>query len=227
MQKLLFATITLGLCYACAPQPVTPLISRSIAPNPPIQSGIKNAYSHQRQKVVAKARQLVRTAGSFKSGGFTFQRDAVGFVQAAYWHAGIDVFDPQLALNPDLSGAALVFNTALKRRQLFKKLPRPGDLVFFRNSYASKNRGLPPRQIAIVESIDSNLTATALGVFSNGPKRIVLNLTQKKRDYAADGKRINDRLSSIKEEKGESAGLLLQQFANPFEITPQEIATAP
>lgn len=227
MKKFLFATMTLGLCCACAPQPVTPLVSRSIAPSPPIQSGIKNSYSHQRQKVVLKARQLIQTGGSFKSGGFTFQRDAVGFIQAAYWHAGIDVFDPQLALNPDLSGTALVFNTALKRRQLFKKLPRPGDIVFFRNSYASKNRGLPPKQIAIVESINSNLTATALGVFSNGPKRIVLNLTQKKRDYAADGKRINDRLSSIKEEKGESAGLLLQQFANPFEITPQKVATKP
>jgi len=170
---------------------------------------------------VTKARQLIQATGRFKSGEFSFERDAVGFIQAAYWHAGIDVFDAQLALNPDLSGTALIVNTALKRRQLFKKIPRPGDLIFFKNSYASKNRGLTPKQIAILESIDSNLTATALGVFSNGPKRIVLNLTQKKRDYSTDGNRINDRLSSINGEKGVSAGLLLQQFANPFEIAHQ------
>ena len=214
MKYLLFALLFAGL--GCAPQPATPLVSRSIDTQPAIQSGLRNAHAHQRKSVLTKAKQLLLRAGPFTVGDLKFERNAIGFVQAAYWHAGIDVFDAQLALKPEISGTELAYGSAKKRRQLFKKLPRPGDLVFFKSSHATKNSELPPKQIAIVETIDRNLTATALGIFSNGAKRIVFNLTQKKRDFSTDGKRINDRLSSLQGEKGEAAGYLLKEFANPF-----------
>lgn len=225
--KYLFSLLFLiGLNAGCAPQNNTPLASRSIAVNSPIQSGLRNAHAHQRKKVLRKAVELIQQSGPFKTEGLLFERNAIGFLQAAYWHAGIDLFDPQLALNPEYSGIEMIYKTAQQRRQIFKKLPRPGDIVFFRSSTPSKNSDLPPKQIAIIETIDRNLTATALGIFANGAKRIAFNLTQKKRDFSTEGKRMNDRLSVVKDDKGEAAGFLLQNFANPFVKSPKKVAQA-
>jgi len=58
--------------------------------------------------------------------------DCSGFVRAIYGREGVDLRAPQAS--PGENGVALIHRLARERRAL-RRSPRPGDLVFFRNTY--------------------------------------------------------------------------------------------
>ena len=208
---------------SCAHQNPAPLLSRSIAVNAPVRSSLKNAARHRRIKVISKAREQLKHHKTYRSRSLRFQTDPIGFIQAAYWNAGIDLFDSRLALDLDVSGLVLIYETARKRRQLVKLNPRPGDLIFLKSANSPQAEAGIPDQLGIIESIDANRTITALGFFANGAHRVVVNAAQKKREYAEGGKRINDRLSVERDKTGKLAGSLVVGFADPFETLPGDI----
>jgi hypothetical protein len=228
MKSGLQCILVAGLFSACTfQQSAPPLLSRSISEEAGVRSALHDTARQQRLKVISKAQELLHAQKTFRSRGLQFQTDPMGFVQAAYWNGGIDLFDHQLAEDLDISGLVLLYQSARKRRQLQHSTPRPGDLVFFHSTPSTSATHEAPEQVGVIEAIEWDRTITVLGYFANGPRRIVINLNEKKRDYAADGKRMNDRLSLIRAEKGLPAGTLMGGFMNPFASLPQDIRSEP
>ena len=208
---------------ACGHQNPAPLLSRSISDSAPIRSSLKNSARHQRLRVISQAKEQLAQRKTYRSRTLQFQTDPIGFIQAAYWNAGVDLFDSSLALDLDMSGLALIYETARKRRQWHTQNPRPGDLVFLRSTNSPQTEADIPDQLAVIESVGSDRTLTVLGFFANGPRRIVINVQQKRREYGKLGKRINDRLSVERDKQGTLGGSIVLGFADPFESLPGDI----
>lgn len=179
------------------------------------------------QPTVADTRrqQVLRAARSFagaidrrrplRSAGYTFDPNTVGLVQAAFWSAGIDVFDaPLLNDNPTTGGLELIYRSANKRRQLHRRTPQRGDLVFFDDfpvgySHTKGPTSLFPSQVAIVSSVAPDGTISAVGIFADGLEKISLNL----RD-SSKNRRHNTLL--LAHRKWLPARALFRSFADPF-----------
>lgn len=120
--------------------------------------------------------------------GERYRYDCSGFVAAAYAKAGESV-----------SGSSRdLFETARREGVLHRnKLPRPGDVAFFDDTYDRNNnrrRDDDLTHVAVVESVDRDGTITLVHKGSKGVTRITMNLRQpdQRRDDA--GKSLNDHL---------------------------------
>ena len=74
---------------------------------------------------------------------------------------------------------------------------RPGDLVFFDNTYDRNRNGRrddPLSHIAIVETVERDGTATLIHLGSGGVVRIRMNLREPDVNRAEDGRILNDYL---------------------------------
>lgn len=148
----------------------------------------------QRSIAVQAAQGLLTTAP--KARGLIFEPDPVGFVRAAWWEAGLDLISTQNFANEDMHGMAMLYQSALARGSLFKRSPKPGDLVFLGPAQTATNPF--PTQVALVESVDSDGTVYALGRFSDGPRRITFDPVRRNQRNHADGKILNDLLDNQK-----------------------------
>jgi hypothetical protein len=131
------------------------------------------AHARRDQRVLDRARQLLDKK-RIESEGLTFDRDSVGFVRAAYWAAGVDLFAAEVAADANAHGVAILFRTAALRRQLHRQAPEPGDLLFL--DCDPQSTALYPSQVAIVEEQRPDGTVTAIGYFEGGARRVRLNL---------------------------------------------------
>src|SRR6266851_5550911 len=116
----------------------------------------------ERQKVVALARGLLGVH-HVALNGKRYSNDCSGFVRAVFDHSGIDLMsDP----HPGDSGTQAIFRYTLRHGEVYRyRLPQPGDLVFFRDTYdknrdARRNNGLT--HVGIVESIDPDGTISVI-----------------------------------------------------------------
>ena len=163
-----------------------------------------------------QARELaVHAAKSFLAApllvrGLRFEPDPVGFVRAAWWYAGQDLYTQQAFSNPESHGLELLYASAKARRALFTIAPpKPGDLIFF----GQKDEAIKLSQVALVEHIDPDGTLHVLGRFSKGPRRIAVNLQHPTTEKSKDGKVLNDTLGV---EPGKPAGSLFLTYARAY-----------
>ena len=157
--------------------------------------------------VVKQARRYLAGA-PLTAKGFSFEPDPIGFVRAAFWAAGIDLYDAQVAEDAKADGMAILFRSTSVRSELHRQLPRPGDLVFLDGR--PRQTDLYPSGVAVVERVDGSGTVVAIGSFAKGPTRIALNL----REPEAGGGR-NDLLARDNA-PALPAGVLFRSFADPF-----------
>ncbi len=156
--------------------------------------------SARRARVVAAARELLhRTPPVARD--IQFGSDPVGFVRAAYWAAGVELFDEDLAIAPHLHDMEVLYRTASERRWLHRETPRPGDLIFLDRD--TRGTALFPAQVAVVEAIPRDGTFTALGWFAAGPARIRVNLRSGVSDI-------------LRGEAPHPAAALFRAFASPY-----------
>ncbi|MEM6730120.1 MAG: hypothetical protein AAF658_01115 [Myxococcota bacterium] len=99
--------------------------------------------------------------------GVTFDPDPVGFARAVFWTEEIDLFDAEVAADPNAEGVAIVLESARKRGQLHQDAPRPGDLAFF-----SDASGAPAMVAVVVDASDTEFDI--VGWFRGGPERVRL-----------------------------------------------------
>lgn len=144
-----------------------------------------------------------------QSRGLTFEPDPVGFVRAAWWEAGLDLFERSTFQKEELHGMAMLYRSALARKGLFQGPPQPGDLVFLG---PSQSEDAPfPTQVGLVESVDPSGTVYVLGRFAGGPRRIALHLKQKDKTSEQNGQLFNDML-----EGRQTAGNLFWSYGLPY-----------
>ena len=139
--------------------------------NPPRIIGLRHSTELQRMVAVKSAQELLN--GKLEVDGLRFEPDPIGFVRAAWWKAGVDLFSAKEFINSELTGMEILYRSATARKGLFREHPQPGDLVFL-GPPKSEEQSLPT-QVALVEFVDLNGTVYALGRFAEGPARICMN----------------------------------------------------
>ena len=186
-----------------------PTGERLVTPAPGLRLVSPAASPEQgRRLAVESAKSFLRAP--LLVNGLKFEPDPVGFVRAAWWSAGHDLYIRQAFEDPDAHGLQVLHSSAKFRRALFKSQPKPGDLVFFGQTQRDKTE---LTQVALVETVDADGTVHVLGRFSKGPRRIALNLRLPDQEKNQEGKTLNDTLGST---SGTPAGTLFVTYARPY-----------
>ncbi|MBN2617150.1 MAG: C40 family peptidase [Spirochaetales bacterium] len=82
-----------------------------------------------------------------------FTNDCSGLIYGIFWEAGIDLI--QLSSLETGNGVSRIYKTLYKKGFIhYKKLPNPGDLIFWNNTYGSWGNN-PLSHIGIVVSVDA------------------------------------------------------------------------
>jgi cell wall-associated NlpC family hydrolase len=140
--------------------------------------------------------------------------DCSGLANLAYRKRGLNLL-PERTL-PGEGGVKAIYRKARSLGAL-RGQPRPGDLVFFRDTYdrnrdGRRNDGLT--HIGVVERVESDGTVTFVHRAGGGVKRAKLNLHQPSLRRDAKGQVLNDYLRRPeKVARPRLAGELLVGFA--------------
>lgn len=138
--------------------------------------------------------------------------DCSGLTHLAYWKPGLSLL-PEATL-PGEGGVAAIHRKA-RRLGALRRQPRPGDLVFFRETYdrngdGRRNDGLT--HIGVVERVSADGLVTFVHRADGGVKRSKLHLRQPHARKDRQGRVLNDWLRRG-EGRGRLAGELLAGFA--------------
>lgn len=145
------------------------------------------------------ARALVGTRGPLRVGIRSFPFDCSGYVAAVYALVDAEL----MTLEPDdqetgLTGTEIIYRRTHAQGRLFKRHPRPGDLVFFDNTWDRDSDGRlndALTHIGLVDRIRRDGTLEILHLGNTGIGHLRMNL--KRRGEARDeetGEVLNDPL---------------------------------
>lgn len=147
--------------------------------------------------------------------------DCTGFVRYVYETSGIDLMELPPGQSTE-SGVAAIFRRARLAGALHKRNPRPGDLVFFRETYdrnrdGRRNDGLT--HIGIVEAVAPDGTVTFIHRGSKGIARSHLNPKFPRARRTTKGLVLNDflRRKSTKV-RAYLTGELFSSFGSPDKL---------
>lgn len=196
-----------------APQEPPEPIPNATRPRTPVKN--LQPGSQDVQEVLELAQQLVGARGPLSVEDRTFPYDCSGFVCAIYYQVGEELMTsveglalPQPApegtpsgvdhSQENLSGTEIIFRKLTKEGQTFKANPRPGDVVFFDDTWDRNGDGQlndPFTHIAVVEQLLPDGTLQLLHLGNAGIGRIRMNLERPRqpRDEAS-GQVLNDQL---------------------------------
>ncbi|HEX8435501.1 CHAP domain-containing protein [Archangium sp.] len=149
----------------------------------------------RREDVLTAARGLVGSS-KVKLAGRTWPSDCTGFVEAVYAKAGVSFRGAGLA--GDNGVTALYRYTKTQGRVYTRGQPRPGDLVFFRETYdqnrdGRRNDGLT--HVGLVDGVESDGTVVVIHRVKRGVVRYRMNLAKPSlRRDPRTGEVLNDML---------------------------------
>jgi hypothetical protein len=155
-------------------RPLTPAAAPRAVPaevQAPAPSRPAPALRGSREQVLAVARSLVGRR-TLAVDGRRFAATCNGLVEAAYHGTGLSLEE---VARPGDNAVTALYRLALARGRLYREgPPRPGDLVFFRDTYdinrdGRSNDGLT--HVALVESVDAQGTVTLLHHVQRGVVR--------------------------------------------------------
>ena len=166
------------------------------------------------RSIVKRSIQLVGA----RSLGKSVPNDCSGFVRLAYLAGGIDLVNHGFLAGENAVTA--IFRRALDVGTVHHQAPRPGDLVFFRETYdrnrdGRRNDGMT--HIGVVEGVDADGTVTFIHRGGKGVARGRLNLSAPaKHQLGQGGPVLNDYIRpAAKGSRAYLAGELFAAFASP------------
>jgi hypothetical protein len=154
-------------------------------------------------------------------------RDCAGFVEAMYERAGVDLLS---AARPG-DGGVLAFFRYVKRhgRWHTRKLPAPGDLVFFHNSYDRNRDGKLDdlfTHVGIVDEVGADGTSQIIHSTNHGIVREPMNLLRPHETRDARGQLINAPLRrKLAREPARTPHLMSELFAGFGTVVETSIAS--
>ncbi|WNG50596.1 NlpC/P60 family protein [Archangium minus] len=167
--------------------------------------------------IVERAVQLVgvRHLGRVERG---VPDDCSGLVRVAYLKAGIDLVNHGFLAGENAVSA--IYRRAQSRGAFHNRRPRPGDLVFFRETYDRNRDGLRNdgmTHIGVVESVGLDGTVTFIHRGSKGIARSRMNLLfPRTHRVGQDGVVLNDFLrAASRGQRAWLSGELFAGFASP------------
>lgn len=171
------------------PGPLGSMGHEPVLPPDPIEEG---GQSVEGSAIAAAAARYVG-ARSLVVNGQRFRWDCSGFVEAAMATVGCDY----------TGSSAMLFEQARDAGVLHRRrIPTPGDVAFFDNTYDRNNDGQlndPLSHVAIVEAVDQDGTITLIHLSSKGIVRIRMNLREPDVYKTEAGELRNDYLRSKRE----------------------------
>jgi len=191
-----------------------------VPPSTDLAAGFWDAYRTPMQLarlIVTRSMQLVgeRNLAKVSRG---MPNDCSGFVRLAYLSAGIDLVAHGFQAGENAVSA--IFRRATEGKRLHHRAPRPGDLVFFRETYdrnrdGRRNDGMT--HIGVVEDVGDDGTVTFIHRGSKGVARSRMNLSHpEKHQLAQGGPVVNDFLRpATKGGRAYLTGELFVAFASP------------
>jgi NlpC/P60 family len=211
------ATVTL---VGCATQPAERPRASLPAERPCCRSveGMSN-----RTAIVRTATKLVGTK-TIVSNGRRIAYDCAGVTRAVFLKHGIDLYDSSMA-DSDANGVRIIYSH-IEQHGAFHKGPavRPGDLVFFNNTWDYNGDGKvndPLTHVGIVERQESDGTVVFISRVAGAVERYRMNLGLPHVHKSASGRILNDylrRKDVIDHAKTPYlAGELFAQFATRLE----------
>jgi len=143
--------------------------------------------------------------------------DCSGFARLVFHGQGIELY--QDGFLPGESGVAAIYRRARVMGALHDGLPRPGDLVFFHDTYDRNRNGRHDdglTHIGVVESIDGDGTVTFIHRYGLGVKRSKLNVGAPTLHANTEGHILNDYLRrATRKERSRLTGELFSGYASP------------
>lgn len=144
---------------------------------------------------------LAATASSFLGrrslsvDGRRFPDDCTGLVRAVYARHGVDVMAEGTRGNEN--GVTAIYRFASRRGTVHQSAPKPGDIVFFRETYdrnrdGRENDGLT--HVGIVEALDPDGTVQVIHRVARGVVRYRMNPSLPHRRTDDRGRVVNDWL---------------------------------
>ncbi|WXH30754.1 hypothetical protein WA016_04727 [Myxococcus stipitatus] len=167
--------------------------------------------------IVSRSSQLVgeRNLARLSRG---MPNDCSGFVRLAYLSAGIDLVAHGFLAGENAVSA--IFRRATAGGRIHHNAPRPGDLVFFRETYdrnrdGRRNDGMT--HVGVVEGMGKDGTVTFIHRGSKGVARSRMNLAYpEKHQLSQGGPVVNDFLRpATKRSRAYLTGELFVAFASP------------
>jgi len=150
--------------------------------------------SSRRAAIVRTAAKLVG-AKMIESNGRRIAYDCAGVTRAIFLEHGIDLYDSGTA-NPKANGVRLIHNH-IRRHGKFHQGPavRPGDLVFFDNTWDYNGDGFindPLTHVGVVERQESDGTVIFISRVAGAIARYRMNLALPRVHKTTDGRILND-----------------------------------
>ncbi|HSP79201.1 MAG TPA: CHAP domain-containing protein [Myxococcaceae bacterium] len=188
------------------------------AVRPEVQSR-KSSSATGRRKPTANASRGARVArragalvGSSLRGYRSVPDDCSGVVRLAYREVGVELLSQ--GMRPGENAVTAMYRRAKRAGALHKRTPRPGDLVFFRETYdrngdGRRNDGLT--HVGVVERVEKDGTVVFVHRTSRGVKRGRMNLRHPKLHQTRDGSVLNDYLRRA--ERGQRARFTGELFS--------------
>jgi len=129
------------------------------------------------QQVVKTAESLIGRRHVPAFNGKHFTSDCIGFVRYAFYKTGLNLYK---AYGKASRGVSSLYLGLKKRNMIYSKgTPRPGDLIFFDNTYDVNRNGRwddPLSHIGIVEKVGRWDTISYIHFSNSGVKRSKINL---------------------------------------------------
>lgn len=210
------------LTPVAAPRPLPPIPDGGLdsAPSPAEASDSSTtgeSSPEAREKVLAAARGLLGRT-KIQLSGRTWPADCTGFVEAVHSRAGVSL--RSAAAKGDNGVTAFYRYARAKGRVYTRGTPRPGDLVFFRETYdrnrdGRRNDGLT--HVAVVERVEPDGTLTFIHRGLKGIARSHMNLAFPRTHREGQGGSIlNDILRpASRGQRAWLSGELFAGFASP------------
>jgi hypothetical protein len=182
------AIMTLVGCATPAPHRTETSVSRV---NPCCQS--PNSLPNGRD-IARSATQFLGTK-TIESHGRRIAYDCAGVTRAIYLQHGIDLYESGVN-EPTANGVRLIYTYVRQHGRLHQgPVAKPGDLVFFNNTWDRNGDGVsndPLTHVGVVERVEKDGTVVFISRVAEAVQRYRLNLALPHVHKTADGRVLND-----------------------------------
>jgi hypothetical protein len=155
----------------------------------------RTAQATRSQAAIVKTAAGLVGATTVKSNGRRITYDCAGVTRAVYLAHGIDLYDDGIQRGKE-NGVRLIYNHVRAHGRLHRgPLVRPGDLVFFDNTWDFNGDGIPNdalTHVGIVEQVEADGTVIFISRVADAIERYRMNLSTPHVHRAADGRVLND-----------------------------------
>lgn len=207
---ILIATLT--ACAAPSSQGVRSTVT-------PIPECCRAAHTGTRQQAIVRTAANLVGARTIESNGRRIAYDCAGVTRAIYLAHGIDLYEGT-AGNGAANGVRLIYNHLRTYGRLHRgPIVRPGDLVFFDNTWDYNGDGRindPLTHVGIVETVETDGTIVFISRVAGAIERYRMNVAQPHLHRTADGRVVNDYMRRKHRRDGEETSYLTGELFAAF-----------